>query len=126
MPSIKFVTLQHTCDVSAVLLTHHHLPLLRRKRARTARGRTVVRPRWPGEDATPSGSREDSDGGLSSADEASQPWPGERLAHVFKQAARRTGPTLQQGSHRTALQGKELIGRRKSNLSYQGVSTCPY
>ena len=45
-----------------------------RKRARTARGRMVVRPRWPGEDTTPSASHDDSDA-YSSPDEAS-PWTG--------------------------------------------------
>ena len=51
---------------------------MHRKRARTARGRMVVRPRWPGEDATPSASRDDASdaAAYSSADEASQPWPG--------------------------------------------------
>ena len=38
----------------------------------------VVRPRWPGEDTTPSASRDDASDAVaySSADEASQPWPG--------------------------------------------------
>ena len=49
--------------------------LLCRKRARTARGRMVVRPRWPGEDTTPSASHDDSDA-YSSPDEAS-PWTGD-------------------------------------------------
>lgn len=43
----------------------------------------VVRPRWPGEDTTPSASRDDASdaAAYSSADEASQPWPG--LTHLL-------------------------------------------
>ena len=96
---------------SRSLQAPHFLASLRRKRARTARGRTVVRPRWPGEDATPSGSREDSDGALSSADEASQPWPGERLALQCAQArCKRSRSHHKQGMKRTAFSGRYFQG----------------
>ena len=45
----------------------------------------VVRPRWPGEDTTPSASRDDASdaAAYSSADEASQPWPGLLTYHCI-------------------------------------------
>jgi hypothetical protein len=50
--------------------------VLHRKRARTARGRVVVRPKWPGEDDT-GGSSPDPSEAYSSADEASHAgWAG--------------------------------------------------
>lgn len=55
---------------------------MRRKRARTARGRVVVRPRWPGEDDTGGSSPDPNHSDpYSSADEASHAGWGGALTH---------------------------------------------
>ena len=72
----------HVSTVGKWRVSTHASWVPHRKRARTARGRVVVRPKWPGEDDTGGSSPELSEAYYSSADEASHAtWAGTSHMH---------------------------------------------